>query len=353
MKARPEPRARRQLAALVLLLALVLPLALAACAPRLAPPGTLQVPEPYLTETHFVTADGLELPLRSWAPAGDPRAVILALHGFNDYSNAFENPGAFWAEQDILTYAFDQRGFGAAPHPGLWAGNAALTGDLADASRAIRARHPGLPLYLLGESMGGSVILAALAGPRPPLSDGVILVAPAVWSRATMPWYQRSLLWLTSNTIPWMKFSGRGLKIQASDNIEMLRGLGRDPLVIKRTRADAIHGLVGLMDAAQAAAPQFDAPALLLYGELDEIVPRKPTLKFWKKLPESARGRQRRGLYENGWHILLRDLAAEVVLADIAQWTGNPEAPLPSGADLRADAALQEEIRVAAEKSDD
>ena len=50
------------------------------------------------------------------------RAVILALHGFNDYSNAFEGPGEVWAGHGIATYAYDQRGFGAAPERGLWPG---------------------------------------------------------------------------------------------------------------------------------------------------------------------------------------------------------------------------------------
>ena len=127
-------------------------------------------------------------PLRSWYPDGEASAVILALHGFNDYSKAFTEPAADWAEAGIITYAYDQRGFGAGPNPGLWAGSEVLTDDLTDAARAIKARHPELPLYLLGESMGGAVIMTALASDNPPPADGVVLAAPAVWARSTMPW---------------------------------------------------------------------------------------------------------------------------------------------------------------------
>jgi alpha-beta hydrolase superfamily lysophospholipase len=155
-----------------------------------------------------------------------------------------------------------------------------------------------------------------------------------------MPWYQRSALWLTTHITPSAKLSGRGLKIQASDNIEMLRGLGRDPLIIKETRVDAVNGLVDLMDQALAAAPDLDRPALLLYGERDEVVPREPTFQLWRDLPAAERPAQRLALYDNGWHMLLRDLNAAVVRDDIAAWIADPDAPLPSGADRRAAAAL-------------
>ncbi len=322
---------------------LCLALLAAACAPRLAPPGPGPT-VPRLAAGHLIAADGLELPLRSWLPedGAPPRAVILALHGFNFYSEFFEEPAKFWAARGLATYAYDQRGFGGAPDPGRWGGTAAMTADLAAAARALRLRYPDTPLYLLGDSMGGAVVLAALGAAEPPPNDGVILVAPAVWARSTLPLLYRFSLWIGAHTLPWLKVSGRGLDIQASDNIEMLRELGRDPLVIKETRIDAIHGLVDLMDAALAAAPRIETPALLLYGAKDEVVPEAPSLQLWRDLPETARGRQRRALYEDGWHILLRDLKAEVVLGDIAAWIADAEAPLPSGAEDRTLARLDD-----------
>ena len=300
--------------------------------------------EPRLAQDSIVMDDGLALPLRAWLPpAGrETEAVVIALHGFNDYSKAFEGPGAAWAERGIATYAYDQRGFGAGPEPGLWAGHLRLGADLADAHEAVAARHPGLPVYLLGDSMGAAVVLVALTAETPPAPvAGAILVAPAVWGRQTMPFYQRAALWLFARLMPWARLSGRGLDIQASDNIEMLRALGRDPLVIKRTRVDAVDGLTHLMTAALEAAPRFETRALLLYGEKDEIVPKAPVFRFWRDLPEAAAERQRQALYAEGWHMLLRDLQAPRVHDDIAAWIADPETALPSGADAEARAALR------------
>ena len=341
----PEASRRgRRLAALLLPLLL-----LAACAPRLAPPGpglaAHSLTGPALAESRFITGDGTELPLRSWAPpAGSaPHGVLLALHGFNDYSHAFAESAPALAQTGLIVYAYDQRGFGAARHRGLWPGVEVLTGDLATAAGLLRRRHPGLPLYLLGESMGGAVVLAALAGPEPPQADGVILAAPAVWARSTMPFHQRAALWVGARLIPWARFSGRGLGIQASDNIEMLRALGRDPLFIKETRVDTVYGLVNLMDAALQAAPSIEARTLLLYGAHDQVVPAEPTFRFWRDLPAEAAAQRRFAYYPEGWHMLLRDLQAPVVIHDIAAWTRDPTAALPSPAEDDAVIALARE----------
>ena len=327
------------------LLSLFMVFWLGACAPGIAPDGPgldLGDGGPGFEGDVLLTDDGYRLPMRRWAPAGAPRAVILALHGFNDYSNAFDAPGQYLAEQGILTVAYDQRGFGEAPHAGRWAGIDRMMEDAVTAARSLRAEYPGVPLYLLGDSMGGAVVLAALASDDPPPGEGAMLVAAAVWGRSTMPWYQRFALWLSSHTMPWAMVSGKGLDIQPSDNIEMLRALGRDPLVIKETRVEAVYGLVNLMDEALAAAPQISVPVLLLYGERDEIIPLEATLEFWRDLPPAARSQQRWAVYEDGWHMLLRDLQAQVVLDDIVQWMINADAPLPSGADRYAEEVFSE-----------
>ena len=236
----------------------------AGCAPtidedaRLAGIGTARAapephPIPHFTGTSFIAADGQVLPLRKWLPGNAVKAVILALHGFNDYSNAFEGPGEAWAKRGIATYAYDQRGFGAAPERGFWPGRAALAADAATASQILRRLYPGVPLYLLGDSMGGAVAVVAMtreSGTPVPDVDGVILTAPAVWGRATMDLLPRLALWAAVRVAPGLTLTGRGLEIKPSDNIAMLRALSRDPLVIKETRVDTIYGLVDLMDAA-------------------------------------------------------------------------------------------------------
>lgn len=318
-------------------LAVVCTIILGACVPLVIPPGEAATPAAISGEL-LVTRDGISLPLRTWAPENrTPAAVVVALHGFNEYSRFFDEAGRWLADRfDIASYAYDQRGFGEAVNRGVWPGEAALAGDLVAAVTAVRVRHPQTPLFLLGESMGGAVIMSAMAGSEPPAVDGVVLLAPAVWGRSSMPWYQNLALWMAAHTIPGIGVTGRGLGIRASDNIEMLKARGRDPLVIKQTRIDAVYGLVNLMDQAMAASRHLHGRMLILYGDKDQLIPPGAIAEMLARLPPDADGLRRIGLYAAGYHMLLHDLQREVVWNDIGSWMINPSAPLPSLADAYA-----------------
>ncbi|MBT4044204.1 MAG: alpha/beta hydrolase [Rhodospirillaceae bacterium] len=300
---------------------------LGACAPRVQDfqPGLMAAK---LKADSFVTEDGKALPLRMWPAQGVPNAILVALHGFNMYSNYFADPAASWTQQGITTYAYDQRGFGASPEARIWGGAEAMASDARAFLRLAARRHPGLPVYLLGDSMGAAVAVLATAEQKAQDVDGVILVAPGLWGGQSMHPALRFGLWLSAHTMPWNTATGSGLKRQASDNIPMLRALGRDPLVIRHTRIDAIYGVTDLMGKAYDAAPSLKLRTLLLYGDLDEIVPLEPVQQTISRLPAPPTF----ALYPKGWHMLLRDLQAKVVWSDIASWINDPAAALPSGA---------------------
>lgn len=302
-------------------------LTLVACAPQIAPPGEETVAPRIELRPFAVMEDGIRLPLRVWRAAGMPVAAVVALHGFGDYSNAFAELGPALSQAGISVYAADQRGFGEAPGYGAWHGSERMARDAETLVRLAKTDTPGVPVYLLGESMGGAVTMLALAQ-ADTRADGAVLSAPAVWGRDWMPLPQTLGLDIMAHSVPWLPLEPRGIRIQPSDNLEMLRALARDPLFIKRPRVDAVHGLVALMDAAQAAAPDLRRPILVLYGHKDELIPRRPTCAMLENLPAD---RRRVALYANGFHMLFRDLDGGRVIGDIAAWARDTAAPLPSG----------------------
>jgi len=301
--------------------ALLLCLTLAGCAAVTAPPGPGPA-TPLLADASLTARDGMVLPLRHWGPLDHPRAIVIALHGMSDYANGFAMPGEEWAKPGILTLAYDQRGFGAAPNAGLWAGAEAMRDDLRDAVAAAHARWPGVPVFALGESMGGAVVLTALEQPLD--VKGVILVAPAVWSRGDMPLTYRVALFFAAHFMPGLVLSNSAashvVTIYPSDNIEMLRAMARDPLVQHRTRADAVFGLTNLMDEARTAPQRISQspPILFTYGAKDQVIPAPPTEAVIAMLGSHAEVHA----YDNGYHMLLRGLDRAKPTGDIAAWIG-------------------------------
>src|SRR5271166_3847644 len=98
------------------------------CAGHIAPFAPPKYP-PAEAAGAFVMPDGVRLPFRRWLPAGEPVAVVLALHGMNDSRDAWEIPAPDLAAAGIAVFSPDQRGFGEAPRRGFWPGLPAMVDD--------------------------------------------------------------------------------------------------------------------------------------------------------------------------------------------------------------------------------
>jgi len=257
-----------------------------------------------------------------WIP-DTPRAVIVALHGYGDYGHStFDAAAIAWAARGIATIAPDQRGFGRNPSRGRWPGADALVADAGAYVDQARARFPCRPVILLGHSMGGGIALAA-AG-REIAADGLILAAPAIWGGGRMNPLHRLAAWLAAAVFPDQRFSGdRVVRIQASDNIEMLRALGRDPLYLRPPSAREMMGLVRITDRAAEAAARTSLPALMLLGAKDQIVPNEIVREVFAGTATPGDVIE----YPEGWHMLFRDKQAATVWADVARWVERREAP--------------------------
>jgi acylglycerol lipase len=305
---------------------------LAACGPAWIEPGP-RIAAPRLDGDQFVAGDGAALPLLEIAPEGPPRAAILALHSFGDFGGSFEELGGGLAAAGYLVYAPDQRGFGAGPHPGRWPGADALIADAQELLATLRAAHPPeLPWYVIGESMGGSVALAAFAGGDAGLR-GLVLIAPGVRKgyRGRVPY---NLLYGAAGTL----LPAASVAIEPERSVYTVAAqtrLAADPRVLRRVRADTYFGLLRLADRGSFAAERVTLPTLVQVGDADSFVPRSAICTLMRDLPEDrtvGRG------YAGGVHRVLhqQDHAARLA-QDILVWLdGATPATGPGVSDLRS-----------------
>jgi alpha-beta hydrolase superfamily lysophospholipase len=111
----------------------------------------------------YTSADGTPIAAYRWDPAGPPRGAVQLTHGMGEHARRYEHVARALNEAGFVVYAQDHRGHGASADPaalgdlgpGGWPG---LVDDIGLLSARIRADHPGLPLVLLGHSMGSFAV---------------------------------------------------------------------------------------------------------------------------------------------------------------------------------------------------
>src|SRR5215210_5822033 len=111
-----------------------------------------------MEELTFVDADGVEVFYRRWVPDGDPRAVVVVVHGASDHSGRYARVAEFLNREGYAVYALDLRGHGRTADstgPGR-IGPRGMQGVLDDVKALIaraRAEWGGCPIVLFGHSM--------------------------------------------------------------------------------------------------------------------------------------------------------------------------------------------------------
>lgn len=116
-----------------------------------------------------------------WKPSDKPKAVVLCLHELGFYGGVFDDLGKRMASEGMAVYAIDERGFGGwenIPGKDSQMDMKKIVQDIKESAAVIRKLHPDTPLFLLGEAMGGSLVLK-VAADNPQLINGVITAAPA------------------------------------------------------------------------------------------------------------------------------------------------------------------------------
>jgi alpha-beta hydrolase superfamily lysophospholipase len=263
----------------------------------------------------FEASDGAGVPYRLWLPRR-PRAAILLLHGCCDYSGSFDSVGPKLARAGFAALAYDQRGFGATASRGEWAGDARIVGDVADAARFFRSRLGyELPLFVIGESMGGAVAVRAAAEQDALGASGLVLVAPGALASA----FRRSLYrWIIYF---FRAIAGKAeLVIERTDSSELsaaaaIRLFG-DPLVMRSIGADMLDGVIALASSAVEAARQVATPTLTIVGAKDDLLRRACILQLHQNLA----GPKAWADIKDGPHLLLHWERGNEVLRTARRW---------------------------------
>ena len=271
----------------------------------------------FVTETFILpTEDGVRLHVRAWMPSGAARGVVCIVHGMGEHGGRYTYVASTLVRAGLAVYAVDQRGHGLTPGKRGHAPSAErLALDVARFVGMAGARHPGLPLFLYGHSMGGNVALSCAIRCRPPIA-GLILTSP--WLRLAFDPSPVKLRIGRIASLVWPSFTmSTGLGRLLYRNVEQSEADRRDPLMHNRISAAMFFSIRDEGERSlREARRELRVPVLLLHGTEDMVT----SFAASRELAESLRGQCEFVPWEGGWHELHHDVDRDEVLERIIGW---------------------------------
>jgi len=268
-----------------------------------------------MQEENFTGRGGTRLFMRSWRPAGTPRAAVVLCHGVLAHSGQYLWSGEQLSAAGFAVYAYDHRGRGKSEGPRLFVNDIAeYTDDLGTFIGLVKSRDPGLKVFLLGHSMGG-VISCTWALDHQREIAGFICESFAFE------------VWAPKPVLSLVRFLGRVapklpvLKLHEKD-------FTRDPQALEKLKSDPLtHGEVqpagtvaALLKATDRMRAEFGTiilPLLIMHGTKDKATVPAGSQLFHDKAASSDKTLK---LYEGHYHDLLNDLGKEKVMSDVVGW---------------------------------
>ena len=266
------------------------------------------------TSSTFPTSHGLTLFERHWLPEGSPRADVVIVHGYAEHSGRYEHVGTLLAERGYAVHAFDLRGHGRSGGRRVFVRSAnEYLGDLE--AFLCRCRDGDRPLFLLGHSMGGTIVtLEAIE--RAPVVDGLILSGPALTANGASPILARIVL-LLGRFLPRLRLR----KLDAA-------AVSRDPAVVAAYESDPLVDrgkmYVGLAAAIMRAQRVIDRavarirlPLLVMHGTEDQLASPQGSRSLHERASSPDKTLH---LYAGLAHEIFNEPEQQEVLADLLAW---------------------------------
>ncbi len=268
--------------------------------------------------SEITTPHGATLALRDWPlPEGTtPRALVLIVHGLGEHCGRYEHVAQQLNGWGFAVRAFDLCGHGlSSGAPGSLPDEHRLLDDLAtviDRSRAVMA--PGLPLVLLGHSLGG-LIAARFVSLKLRAVDALVLSSPALDPGLNA--LQKLLLATLPKIAPNLRV-GNGLDATfLSHDAAVVAAYRADPRVHDRICARLALFIATAGAQTLALASQWTVPTLLIYAGQDRLVNPAGSRAFVAQAPADAVTSQ---CFENLYHEIFNELDPAPVFAALQAW---------------------------------
>ncbi|MFZ5645935.1 MAG: alpha/beta hydrolase [Bacillota bacterium] len=269
------------------------------------------------SEFGWMTGDGLKIFAREWMPKEvNPKGIVCLVHGFGEHSGRYPHLAEHLTAEGYGIFSFDLRGHGkSGGQRGHTPGYEAFMDDISLLLKEARQRHPDIPGFLYGHSMGGNLVLNYALRKRPEIK-GVIATSP--WLRLTTPppAIAVALGRIISIFNPASSRSNNLDSKGLSHDPEVVSAYDKDPLV---NRLISLKTFISITDSGRWAldnAAGFSLPLLLMHGSADPVTCPKASEEFAGK----AAGNCTLKIWEGLYHETHNEPQQKDIFSFVTQW---------------------------------
>jgi acylglycerol lipase len=268
-----------------------------------------------MNEEFFEARDGVKIFTRSWLPQTSAAAAVVIVHGFKSHSGLYDWPAQRLVERRIAVHALDLRGHGKSDGERFYVQHFSdYVADVAQLVARAQARHPGLPLFLLGHSAGGVISCLYALEHQSELKG---LVCESFAHEVPAPELALTLLKGLSRVAP----HAHVLSLKDEDfsrDADFVQRMKSDPLIVHTAGASqTIAEMIRADERLRREFPRITLPVLILHGTADRATLPHGSQRFYDSAGSADKTLK---LYEGHYHDLLNDLDKERVMADIIEW---------------------------------
>ena len=261
--------------------------------------------------------DGLAIYHQTWLPTSSPTAVVLLLHGLGEHSGRYRHVADALTGAGYAVHALDHRGHGrSGGRPVYVRSYRELTGDIAEFRAHVEAQHPGLPLVVLGHSMGANLAVGHVLDHQEGVA-ALVLSGAALQPGADLTPTKIALVKLVAKVAPGLRPEALDASSISRDEA-VVQAYRDDPLVFTgKITAGIAAALVGAMQSFPARYPTLRLPILLLHGTADRLA----AVDGARELQRLAVDAEVAAHYYDGlYHEVFNEPEREQVIGDLLAW---------------------------------
>ncbi len=271
---------------------------------------------PRIIHDYFLHRDGVRFFTQRIAVA-EPRALVVIAHGLGEHAGRYDHVMERFAQDGVAAAAYDYRGHGRSGGP---RGDVRRFAQWVDDVRTFvwhfrNEVGDGVPVYVLGHSLGGLIALHFMATHGE--ADGVVVSSPAIGLMDAVPAWKRRLGARASRIAPKVRISAGIDPEHLSRDPAVVEAYRTDPLVTTRVTLRAGREIIDTASDAMPLAYLIDRPILMIQGEGDRICSAKATEVFYRNIAYPVK---RLLLYDGAFHEPFNDVRREEVMDDVAGW---------------------------------